>query len=65
MADKKEENEIQTAIRLPGLVLKRFDKLAGQLSVPGTKVTRADVHRQVIYRGLDKLEEEVFDRGKR
>jgi predicted DNA-binding protein len=58
MSDKQEENQIQTAIRVPESVLKRFDKLAEQMSVPGTQITRADVHRQAVYRGLAELEKE-------
>jgi predicted DNA-binding protein len=58
MSDKQEENHIQTAIRVPESLIERFDKLAQQLSVPGTQVTRADVHRQAIYRGLAELERE-------
>jgi predicted DNA-binding protein len=58
MTDKQEENEIQTAIRIPKSVLDRFDKLAQQMSVLGTRLTRADIHRQSVYRGLVELEKE-------
>jgi predicted DNA-binding protein len=58
MGDKQEENQVQTAIRVPESVLERFDRLADQMSVLGTKITRADVHRQAVYRGLAELEKE-------
>jgi predicted DNA-binding protein len=59
MGDKKEEEtQVQTAIRIPESVLNRFDKLAQQMSVEGTQITRADVHRQAVYRGLAELEKE-------
>jgi len=56
MTGKKEEKQVQTAIRVPESVLERFDKIAEQKSTPGTQITRADVHREAIYLGLSLLE---------
>jgi predicted DNA-binding protein len=59
MGDKKEEEtQVQTAIRIPESIVARFDKLAEQMSKPGMSISRADVHRQAIYRGLVELEKE-------
>jgi predicted DNA-binding protein len=56
MSDKNDEEQIQTAIRIPRSWLERFDKLAEQQSNPGMQISRADVHRQAIHRGLFELE---------
>ena len=61
MADK-EENEVQTAIRIPKSLIGRLDKLAEQMSVLGTQLTHADIHRQAIYRGVAELEKEAKKR---
>lgn len=62
MADKQEQNEIQTAIRIPKSWLDEFDQLAEQMSEPGMNVSRADVHRLAIRRGLAVLGKEVKKR---
>ena len=41
MVDKQEENQVQTAIRLPESWLERIDKLADGMSQPGRPATRA------------------------
>jgi predicted DNA-binding protein len=58
----KEETQIQTAIRIPESLLERIDKVAERMSQPGTQITRADVHRQAIYGGLEVLEKELKKR---
>lgn len=55
MTDKTEEQQIQTAIRVPESWLEEFDRLAKDLSKPGMQISRADVHRMAIRRGLDAL----------
>ena len=54
----KQEQQIQTAIRLPESVLDRADKVAERMSRPGMRVTRADVLRLATHQGLDQLEAE-------
>ena len=58
MNDKQQEQQIQTAIRLPESVLDRADKVAERMSRPGLRVTRADVLRLATHQGLDQLEAE-------
>lgn len=41
MVDKQEENQVQTAVRMPESWLDRIDKLAENLSEPGRPATRA------------------------
>jgi len=55
---KKKDTELQTAVRITGSAVERMDALAAQRSEPGARVTRADVHRLALYRGLDLLEAE-------
>jgi len=57
MSDKQEQ-QVQTAIRLPESLLDRVDKLAETMSQPGMRVTRAEVLRLAAYRGVDQLEAE-------
>ncbi len=57
MADK-EENQTQTAIRIPDSLLERMDKLAEQMSKPGLQISRADVHRLGLFRGIGEMEKE-------
>lgn len=57
MIDKQEE-QIQTAIRVPGSFLKRADKLAERMSRPGLRLTRADVLRLALAEGFTHLETE-------
>jgi predicted DNA-binding protein len=57
---EKQENQIQTAIRLPESLIDRADKLAEQLSQsqPGMTFTRADAIRIGLHRGFTELEAE-------
>jgi predicted DNA-binding protein len=52
----KEEQQVQTAIRLSPALLKRIDKLADRMSRPGVRATRADVHREAVFLGVELLE---------
>lgn len=54
----KQEQQVQIAIRLPESELERADKLAGRMSRPGLRLTRADVLRLAFYQGMDQLESE-------
>lgn len=55
MAEKQEE-QIQTAVRLPKSLLKRLDKLAKSESTNLRTVTRSHMHRFALEEGLDKIE---------
>jgi predicted DNA-binding protein len=57
MADKQEQ-QVQTALRLGESVLERADKLAERISQPGLRLTRADLLRMAVHRGLDQIEAE-------
>lgn len=59
---EKQEQQIQTAFRLPKTLLTRADKLVERMSQPGMKLTRADVVRAALFRGIEQLEAE---RGKK
>lgn len=54
----KQEQQVQTAIRLPDSFLKRADKLAKRMAQPGRRCTRADVLRLAMAQGLTALEVE-------
>ena len=54
----KQEEQIQTAIRLPKSILARLDKHAEYLSQGGLHVTRAEVLRIAATRGINILETE-------
>lgn len=54
----KQEQQTQIAIRLPESMLDRMDKLVERMSKPGLQITRADVHRQAVFLGIEKLEAE-------
>ena len=53
-----QENHVQTGVRVPKSALSRADKLAEVMTQPGILVTRADVMRSAMLRGLDQLEAE-------
>ena len=55
---EKQEQQIQTSIRLPESFFERVDKVAKTLSQPGMPVTRADVLRAAAFKGLEQLEAE-------
>lgn len=54
----KQEEQIQTAIRLPKSALARADKIAERITQPGRKCTRSDVLRLAIFQGFTTLEAE-------
>lgn len=56
MNDKQQEQQTQIAIRLTDGMIERMDKLAEKMSKPGLQLTRADVHRQAVFLGIEKLE---------
>lgn len=59
MSDKQQqEQQVQTAIRLPEALLERVDRIAETMSQPGMRVTRAEVLRLATYRGVEQLEAE-------
>ena len=52
-------NDRQVAFRLPGDLVDKIDEKANALrqQTPGMRVTRADVVRAILVRGLDESEE--------
>ena len=56
----KQDESIQTAVRLPKSLLTRADKLAEHMSAaqPGKKYTRADLIRIGLFEGFAALENE-------
>lgn len=61
MAEKEEET-VQTAIRVPKSWLDRLDRLAEKTVKPGGTLQRAEMMRQSLYRGIVELETEVKKR---
>ncbi len=59
------DNDSQLAIRVPGDWLTRADALAPLVARPGILVTRSDVLRAAMARGLDALEAERKGKAKR
>ena len=55
---EKQDEQIQTAIRLPKSLLKRLDKLAERMSRQGMRVTRAEALRLAAFEGTAVLEAE-------
>ena len=55
----------QTAIRLSKSLVKRIANLAKQMSKGSIPVTRTDVHRLILERGIDQLEQGVKLAGKK
>lgn len=51
-------NEQQIAIRVPNAWVKRASALVSQVAQPGMNVTRTDVFRVAIARGLEAMEAE-------
>ena len=58
----KEENQVQTAVRLPESWLERIDRLAESMSKPGVPTTRAGAMRTALHLGLVELEKEAKKR---
>lgn len=52
----KQEQRVQTAIRLPASSLNLADKIAERMSRGGFATTRAEVLRAAVVEGLKKLE---------
>ncbi|HXX69358.1 MAG TPA: hypothetical protein VEK07_19390, partial [Polyangiaceae bacterium] len=50
----------QVTIALPGAWLEEAQRLAEARSEPGLAITRADVLRMAIRRGLDAIQEETI-----
>jgi predicted DNA-binding protein len=57
MSDKQ-ETQTQTGIRLSDSLLGRVDKLVERMSEPGLQLTRADILRLAVFRGVEQLEAE-------
>jgi len=57
MTDKQEQ-QVQTAMRVPESWIDRFDKIAERMSRPGMPVNRTEVMRLAMHRGLVEMEGE-------
>lgn len=57
MTDKQEQ-QVQTALRLGESVLELADKLAERMSRPGLLLTRADLLRMAVHQGLSQIDAE-------
>ena len=56
---EKQEEQIQTAVKLPSSLMKRLDKIAQGMSQPGLNpVTRTEVIRLFILRGAEQTEQQ-------
>jgi hypothetical protein len=58
MASEKEENQVQTAVRIPESWFARLDKIADRMSQPGLPIKRTEALRLAIARGMAELEAE-------
>jgi hypothetical protein len=54
----EQEEIVQTAIRVPKVLLEELDEIAENMSQPGLKVTRTEALRLAIYRGVEQLKKE-------
>lgn len=53
----KQEEQIQTAVRLPKSMIARMDKLAARMSQPGVNpITRSEIIRLCIMQGATQIE---------
>jgi hypothetical protein len=52
---EKQEEQIQTAVRLPKSLLSDVDKLANQMSTPGVNATRSEALRFALRHGVNNL----------
>jgi len=59
------DNSTQIAIRIPDAWLERADALRPKLGEPGFSVTRTDIVRAALARGLVALEAEALDRERK
>ena len=59
MPRPRSENDTHLHLQLPGAWLDEAQELAGPLSEPGVTLTRADVLRKAIRRGLDEFRRET------
>jgi predicted transcriptional regulator len=52
------EAQVQTGIRLSESLVERVDRIAEAMSQPGLTLTRSDVLRMAVHKGVDQLEAE-------
>ena len=57
-SDGGREAQVQTGIRLPQTLVDRVDRIAASMSRPGLTLTRSDVLRMAVHKGVDQLEAE-------
>ncbi len=56
---EKQDQYVQTAVKLRQSSLDRADKLAERMTQPGLDLTRTDLIRMALHRGFDVLEAEL------
>ena len=63
----KLDEHVQIGFRAPKALVKRLDKLAGQMSEPGREVSRSEALRLAAFKGLEQLEAEtsIIKQGKK
>lgn len=57
-SEKEEDQQVQTAIRIPESWFARLDKIADRMSQPGLPIKRTEALRLAIARGMAELEAE-------
>jgi hypothetical protein len=62
MPRAKTANDVQVSIKLPAAVVAQADELAGRLAPPGAVLTRTDVLRAAIIRGISAIALDVEKR---
>jgi hypothetical protein len=59
VTSKPDENLIQTAVRVPGSILTDADTIAAEINQQDSlRLTRADILRQAMTRGMEQLKAE-------
>ncbi|MGO9833966.1 MAG: hypothetical protein ACLP1X_07115 [Polyangiaceae bacterium] len=65
MPRAKNAGSTQVTVLLPDEWVARIDDMAERLSEPGEPATRATILRKIVRRGLDALEAEHPERGRK
>jgi hypothetical protein len=61
----KGPNDQQISVNVPSAWLDEIERLAEAMSQPGIAITKADVHRAALRRGLDAMAAEQKPRGRK
>jgi len=52
----EQDEQVQTAIRIPKSWLQRLDKIAEEMNQPALRILRADALRIALHTGIEALE---------